>query len=64
MNEFYSHKPNTYSYREVNNNIQHIKFCTLTFIAIFINLHNVSNTITLHEEINSLNLNVMILLQQ
>jgi hypothetical protein len=28
MNEFYSHKPNTYSYREVNNNIQHIKFCT------------------------------------
>ena len=28
MNEYYSHKPNTYSYREVNNNIQHIKFCT------------------------------------
>jgi len=28
MNEFYSHKPNTYSYREVTNNIQHIKFCT------------------------------------
>ena len=28
MNEFYSHKPNTYSYSEVNNNIQHIKFCT------------------------------------
>jgi hypothetical protein len=28
MNELYSHKPNTYSYREVNNNIQHIKFCT------------------------------------
>ena len=26
MNEFYSHKPNTYCYREVNNNIQHIKF--------------------------------------
>ena len=22
------HKPNTYSYREVNNNIQHIKFCS------------------------------------
>jgi hypothetical protein len=22
MNEFYSHKSNTYSYREVNNNIQ------------------------------------------
>ena len=28
MNEFYSHKPNTYSYSELNNNIQHIKFCT------------------------------------
>jgi hypothetical protein len=28
MNEFYSHKPNAYSYREVNNNIQHIKLCT------------------------------------
>ena len=28
MNEFYSQKPNTYSYREVTNNIQHIKFCT------------------------------------
>jgi hypothetical protein len=28
MNEFYSHKSNTYSYREVNNNIKHIKFCT------------------------------------
>jgi len=30
MNEFYSHKPNTctYSCREVNNNIQYIKFCT------------------------------------
>ena len=28
MNEFYSHKPNTYSYREVNSYIQHIKFCT------------------------------------
>ena len=27
-NEFYSHKPNIYSYREVNNNIQHIKICT------------------------------------
>jgi hypothetical protein len=28
MNEFYSHKPNTYigSYREVNNNIRHISF--------------------------------------
>jgi hypothetical protein len=30
MNEFYSHKPNTctYSWREVNNNIQYIKFST------------------------------------
>ena len=28
MNEFYSHKLNTYSYREVNNKIQHIRFCT------------------------------------
>jgi len=28
MNEFYSHKPNTYSYRKVNNNIQHTQFCT------------------------------------
>jgi hypothetical protein len=28
INEFYSHKPNTYSYREVNNNIKHIKFFT------------------------------------
>jgi len=28
MNEFYSHKPNTYTYREVNNKIQDIKFCT------------------------------------
>ena len=28
MIEFYSHKPNIYSYREVNNNIKHIKFCT------------------------------------
>ena len=28
MNEFYSHTPNTCCYREVNNNIQHIKFCT------------------------------------
>ena len=36
MNEFYSHKPNTYSYREVNNNIQHIKF-----------VHVWKNTITL-----------------
>ena len=58
MNEFYSHKPNTYCYREVNNNIQHIKFCTCveklklhklgggTFILIiFINLHSFSNTI-------------------
>jgi hypothetical protein len=26
MNEFYSHKPNTYTYREVNSYIQHIKF--------------------------------------
>ena len=34
MNEFYSNKPNTYSYREVNNNIQHIKFCTSVKIAI------------------------------
>jgi predicted SprT family Zn-dependent metalloprotease len=33
-NEFYSYKPNTYSYREVNNNIQHIKFCTCVKIAI------------------------------
>ena len=31
MNEFYSHKPNTYSYREVNNNIQHI----LSFIHVW-----------------------------
>jgi hypothetical protein len=28
MNELYSHKPNTYSYREVNSNIKHIKLCT------------------------------------
>ena len=28
MNEFYSHQPNTYSYREVNSYIQHIEFCT------------------------------------
>jgi hypothetical protein len=28
MNEFYYHKPNAYSYRELNNNIPHIKFCT------------------------------------
>jgi len=28
MDEFYSHKPNTYSYREVNNIIQHIKLRT------------------------------------
>ena len=28
MNEFYSHKPNIYSYKEINNNIQHINFCT------------------------------------
>jgi hypothetical protein len=27
MNEFYSHKPTTYSYREVNNNVG-IEFCT------------------------------------
>ena len=25
---FYSHQPNTYSYREVNSYIQHIKFCS------------------------------------
>jgi len=33
MNEFYSHEPNTYSYREVNNNIQHI----LSFVHVWKN---------------------------
>jgi len=28
MNEFYSHKPNAYSYRELDTNMQHIKLCT------------------------------------
>jgi hypothetical protein len=28
MNVFYSHKPNAYRYREVNDNIHTIKFCT------------------------------------
>jgi len=28
MNECYPHRPNTYSYREVNTYIEHIRYCT------------------------------------
>jgi hypothetical protein len=38
MNELYSYKPNTYSYREVNNNIQHI----LSFVHVW-NNYNYTN---------------------
>ena len=38
MNEFYSYKPNTYSYREVNNNMQHI----LSFVHVWKN-YNYTN---------------------
>jgi len=61
-----------YSYREVNNNIQYVKFCTcVKKITITLtrrwdfhinNLYKFtkfSNTMTLHEENNSLNLNVL-----
>ena len=72
MNDVFSHKPNTYSYREVNNNMQHIKFCTCVeklqlhnfILIIFINLHSFSNTTILNEENNSLHLKVLTLLQQ
>ena len=36
MNEFYSHKPNTYSYREINNNIQFLHKISETMKLNFI----------------------------
>jgi hypothetical protein len=69
MYECNFYKPHIYSYREVNNSIQHI----LSVVHVWdfhinnldINLHSFFyNTTILHEENNSLNLKVLALLQQ
>ena len=56
MNELYSHRPNTHSYA-LCTGVEKLQLHQPgggTFIlAIFINLHSISNTITLHEEIHT-----------
>lgn len=56
MNELYSHRPNTHSYALCTGveKLQLHQPGDGTFIlAIFINLHSISNTITLQEEIHT-----------